>query len=84
MGGVTVKSMTRIVVADGLDPLGLDRLRDEADVAVFAGLDEPALIAALGDADAVIVRSKSRLTGRVLDAAPHLRVAARAGVVRPM
>ncbi len=68
------------MVADGLDPQGLQRLQAEADVAVFAGLDESALIAALAGADAVIVRSKSHLTARVLEQAPRLRVAARAGV----
>ncbi len=69
-----------IVVADGLDPQGLRRLEASADVAVFAGLDETPLIAALAGADAVIVRSKSRLTARVFESAPKLRVAARAGV----
>jgi D-3-phosphoglycerate dehydrogenase len=69
-----------IVVADGLEPQGLQRLQGAADVAIFAGLDEAALMAALADADAVIVRSKSRLTGRVLERARRLRVAARAGV----
>ncbi|MDR7482248.1 MAG: phosphoglycerate dehydrogenase [Armatimonadota bacterium] len=70
----------RVVVADGLDALGLERLRAQARVDVFAGLDEPRLIAALQGADAVIVRSRSRLTARVLEAAPQLRIAARAGV----
>ena len=69
-----------IVVADGLDPQGLQRLQAEAEVAVFAGLDESSLIASLARADAVIVRSKSHLTARVLERAPRLRVAARAGV----
>src|SRR3990172_5242952 len=69
-----------IVVADGLDPQGLQRLQAEAEVSVFAGLDESSLIASLARADAVIVRSKSHLTARVLERAPRLRVAARAGV----
>ncbi len=70
----------RVVVADGLDQEGLRRLESEADVVVFAGLEEPPLLAALADAEAVIVRSGSRLTARVLASAPRLRVAARAGV----
>src|SRR3972149_6638466 len=78
-----------IVVADGLDPQGLQRLQAEVEVSVFAGLDESSLIASLARADAVIVRSKSHLTARVLqrgprlrgaERAPRLRVAARAGV----
>jgi D-3-phosphoglycerate dehydrogenase len=69
-----------IVVADGLEAQGLQRLEVGAEVAVFAGLEEPALIDALAGADAVIVRSASRLTARVLDGAPRLKVAARAGV----
>jgi len=70
----------RVVVADGLDSEGLRRLEVEADVAVYAGLDEPPLVVALADADAVIVRSRSQLTAHVLTSAPRLRVAARAGV----
>ncbi|MGQ0550943.1 MAG: phosphoglycerate dehydrogenase [Armatimonadota bacterium] len=70
----------RVVVADGLDPEGLRRLETEADVAVYSGLDESPLLAALVEADAVIVRSRSHLTARVLASAPMLRVAARAGV----
>ena len=75
-----MKRAPRVVVADGLDPEGLRRLQSEADVAVFSGLDEPPLLEALADADAVIVRSRSHLTARVLASALKLRVAARAGV----
>lgn len=72
----------RIVVADGLDPEGLQRLQAaaEVEVEVFAGLEEPALIEALASADAVIVRSRTHLGARVLEAAPRLRVVARAGI----
>ncbi|MDR7422728.1 MAG: phosphoglycerate dehydrogenase [Armatimonadota bacterium] len=76
----TLRAQARIVVADGLDPAGVARLERGGAVAVFGGLGEAALIEALAEADAVIVRSRSRLTARVLEAAPRLRVAARAGV----
>jgi D-3-phosphoglycerate dehydrogenase len=42
--------------------------------------DETDLIAAVGTCDALLVRSQCRVTRRVLDAAPRLRVIGRAGV----
>jgi D-3-phosphoglycerate dehydrogenase len=44
------------------------------------GTDRPALLAAVADADAVLVRSATRVDAEVLDAARRLRVVARAGV----
>ena len=44
------------------------------------GADRPALLRALADVDAVIVRSATRIDAEALAHAPHLRVLARAGV----
>lgn len=64
----------KIVIADGLAPEGIDRLRPRADVVVGAAGD------ALRDADAVIVRSRTQVTREVIERAPRLKVIARAGV----
>lgn len=70
----------RILVADGLDGEGIALLRTEAEVDVPAGLTADDLPAAIRDADAIVVRSRTRITDAVLQHAGRLRVIARAGV----
>jgi D-3-phosphoglycerate dehydrogenase len=70
----------KILVTDGLAPEGLARLQAHADVAVHHSLTSDDLRAAIADADAVVVRSRTRLDGEVLAHAHVLRVIARAGV----
>src|SRR5579884_2132290 len=72
----------RILVADTFAAEGLEVLRARARVDVQRGLSEDALSAALaeGGYDALVVRSESRVTNKVLGATPTLRVVARAGV----
>jgi len=70
----------KILVADGLAPEGIERLRSQAEVVAPAGLTPGDLLAAIREADAVVVRSRTRITEEVLRHAPHLRVIARAGV----
>ena len=71
----------KIVVADDLPPSALDVLRAEPTWVVDArsGRQPAALAADLADADALLVRSATKVTAAVLDAAPHLRIVARAG-----
>jgi len=70
----------RILVADGLDAEGLDRLRAHADVDVHGGLRAEELTALIADADALIVRSRTRVGREAIERAGRLRVIARAGV----
>ncbi|HVH32219.1 MAG TPA: NAD(P)-dependent oxidoreductase, partial [bacterium] len=70
----------KILITDGLAPEGLARLRAHSDVAVHQGLTPDDLRAAIADADAVVVRSRTRLDGELLAHARSLRVIARAGV----
>lgn len=73
--------MARVLVADKLEPAGVDILRAaglEADAR--HGLTGDALREALAQADGAIVRSATRVTAELLDAAPKLRAVVRAGV----
>lgn len=72
----------RILIADPIAPEGVALLekRDDCEVLVRTGLDEDALCAAVADCDALIVRSASRVTARILAAAPRLEVVGRAGI----
>ncbi len=77
---VSMTSRANIVVADTLDEAALARLHGAAHVVVVDGRDVAALSLALRDADGLVVRTYTRVTERVLDAAPKLRVIGRAGV----
>src|SRR3989442_3874227 len=71
----------KIVVADDLPPSALELLRAEADWIVDArsGRQPSALAADLADADALLVRSATKVDRRLLEAAPNLRIVPRAG-----
>ncbi|HEY8672854.1 MAG TPA: phosphoglycerate dehydrogenase, partial [Candidatus Dormibacteraeota bacterium] len=72
--------MTRILVADPIAEDGVARLRAAGEVDVLTGLDPAALRERIGDYDALVVRSETKVTAAILDAAPRLRVVGRAGV----
>jgi D-3-phosphoglycerate dehydrogenase len=68
----------KIVVADKISPRGIDLLREGgANVAQPAA---PDLARELADADALIVRSATRVTDDLLSHAPKVRIVGRAGV----
>ncbi|MFC9286147.1 hydroxyacid dehydrogenase [Streptomyces sp. NPDC057052] len=69
-----------VIVSDALPGDTLAALQTTCDVRHVDGRDRPALLAAMSDADALIVRSGTRVDAEVLDRAPRLRVVARAGV----
>lgn len=70
----------RIVVSDAIHPAARAYFCEHADLADVDGTDLPALMAALPEADALVVRSETNVTAAVLAAGPKLRVVARAGV----
>ena len=70
----------RILVADPIAEDGIERLRAAGEVEVATGLAPDALKEKLRDADALVVRSETKVTAEVLEAAPKLRVVGRAGV----
>jgi D-3-phosphoglycerate dehydrogenase len=70
----------KIVVADDLPVSALNLLRAEGwDVDARSGRTAEQLAADVADADAVVVRSATRVTAAIIDAAPRLRAIARAG-----
>jgi len=71
----------KIVVADDLPASALELLRAEGDWKIDArtGRTPSDLAAELSDADGLLVRSATRVDARLLDAAPRLRIVARAG-----
>jgi D-3-phosphoglycerate dehydrogenase len=74
--------MLRVLVSDSLSEQGLAILRADATLTVDyqPGLGEDALAAALPGAHALVIRSGSQVTAKVLAAATTLRVIGRAGI----
>ncbi|HJY26238.1 MAG TPA: phosphoglycerate dehydrogenase [Actinomycetes bacterium] len=73
-------SLPVVLVTEELSPAALSLLGDDFDVRQVDGADRSALLPALRDVDAVIVRSATRIDAEALAAAPMLRVVARAGI----
>jgi D-3-phosphoglycerate dehydrogenase / 2-oxoglutarate reductase len=70
----------KIVIADDLPPSAADLLRAEGwEVDATSGRSVDQLKNDLADADALVIRSATRVTAAVIEAAPRLRVIARAG-----
>ena len=69
-----------VLIAEQLSPATIDALGPDFDVRHVDGTDRPALLSALADSHAVLVRSATKIDAEALAAAPNLKVVARAGV----
>lgn len=70
----------RILISDGLSQAGVDLLKTVGDVTVDAKIAPDGLLAALPAYDALIVRSRTKVTTQVIAAGRNLKVIGRAGV----
>jgi D-3-phosphoglycerate dehydrogenase len=72
----------RILAADGVSPKGIALLEESPhfQVETSGGLKEDELIARIGELDALIIRSATKVTAKALAAATRLKVIGRAGV----
>lgn len=70
----------RVLVADPIAPSGVERLKRGAEVDVITGQTPEELKARIGQYDALVVRSETKVTGEILEAASKLKIVARAGV----
>src|SRR3954454_7791467 len=74
--------MARVLVSDTLSEQGLAILRQGKGLTIDykPGLSEADLAAAITTADALVIRSGSKVTARVLEGAKKLKVIGRAGI----
>ena len=70
----------RVLIADPLSDAGIDALAEHHDVHVRTDLDREALLSVVGQYDAVVVRSGTRLDAEVIAAGESLKVIGRAGI----
>jgi D-3-phosphoglycerate dehydrogenase len=73
-------SLPVVLIADKLSESTVAALGDGVDVRWVDGPDRKELLAAVPDADALLVRSATTVDAEVLAAAPKLKIVARAGV----
>ncbi|KUI18758.1 3-phosphoglycerate dehydrogenase [Mycobacterium sp. GA-1285] len=73
-------SLPVVLIADKLAESTVAALGDQVEVRWVDGPDRPKLLAAVADADALLVRSATTVDAEVLAAAPKLKIVARAGV----
>ncbi len=69
-----------ILITDGLDEEGQSILRAQAVLDDRSGISPADLLQAIGAYDALVVRSRTRVTAELLGAASRLKVVGRAGV----
>lgn len=69
-----------VLIAEELSPATVDALGPDFDIRSVDGTDRPALLAALRDASAILIRSATQVDAEAIAAAPALKVIARAGV----
>ncbi|MFP3464953.1 phosphoglycerate dehydrogenase [Leifsonia sp. SIMBA_070] len=69
-----------VLIAEELSPATVDALGPDFEVRSVDGTDRPALLTAVADADAILVRSATKVDEEVIGAAKSLKVIARAGV----
>ncbi|WP_269623368.1 phosphoglycerate dehydrogenase [Prochlorococcus marinus] len=72
--------MTKVLVSDPIDQLGIDILSQVSQVDQLTGLSPDQLKAIIGDYEALMIRSGTQVTAEVIEAAHNLRIIGRAGV----
>lgn len=74
--------MFKVLVSDPISDQGIQMLYDAADVEVVkqTGLSEEELVAIIGEFDALLVRSQTKVTEKIMNAGSRLKVIGRAGV----
>jgi len=74
--------MPRVLVSDSLAPQGLEIFAQARGIEVdyAPGLSPDALLEHIREADGLVIRSGTKVTREVLEAAPRLRIVGRAGI----
>jgi D-3-phosphoglycerate dehydrogenase len=69
-----------VLIAEELSPAATDLLSGDFEIRNVDGADRAALLPALAEVDAVLIRSATKIDAEAIAAAPKLKVVARAGV----
>ncbi|MDD1605442.1 MAG: phosphoglycerate dehydrogenase [Methylococcaceae bacterium] len=74
--------MKKILISDKLAEAGINYLNEQSDIQIHiqTGLNEDELCEIIGDYDALLIRSDTKVTAKVLQAAKNLKLIGRAGI----
>ncbi|HII81541.1 MAG TPA: phosphoglycerate dehydrogenase, partial [Methanosarcina sp.] len=70
----------KVLVSDSLSNEGLEILKEHFNVDVSTGLSEDELVEKIKGYDALVIRSGTQVTQRIIEAADKLKIIGRAGV----
>ena len=70
----------KVLIADQINEKGIDELKDVAEVVSNFTISNEELVKEIVDFDAIIVRSRTKVTREVIEAGTKLKIIARAGV----
>jgi D-3-phosphoglycerate dehydrogenase len=70
----------KVLVSDSLSNEGLEILKEHFTVDVSTGLSEEELVKKIKDYDALVIRSGTQVTQKIIEAADNLKIIGRAGV----
>ena len=70
----------KVLIADQINEKGIDELNDVAEVVSNFTISKEELLKVIKDFDAIIVRSRTKVTREVIEASTKLKIIARAGV----
>ncbi len=72
--------MSKVLVSDPIDQVGIDILSQVAAVDIKIGLKPEELVEIIGDYDALMIRSGTQVTKEIIEAGTQLKIIGRAGV----
>ena len=72
--------MSKVLVSDSVDQVGIDILKQVAQVDVKTGLSEAEIIQIIPEYDAIMLRSATKVTEGIIQAGTNLKIIGRAGV----
>jgi D-3-phosphoglycerate dehydrogenase len=72
--------MPKILISDPVGVEGIELLQTKADVDVRIGMKPAEMVKIIGDYDALVVRSETKVDRKVIEAGKRLKVVARAGI----
>ena len=76
----TPTTLPRVLVSDPIDASGLTALQGVAQIELRTDLTPAQLLEVIGEYDALMVRSQTKVTAEVIEAGKQLRIIGRAGV----
>jgi len=70
----------KVIVADSINQKGIDNLKEVAEVVVDTDITPEELLNTISEYEAIIIRSRTKVTKEVIEHADNLKIIARAGV----